>query len=438
MSALPEARRVFSVSQLNRQARVLLEERFNIVWVRGEISNFHRPGSGHWYFTLKDDAAQVRCAMFVNRNRNAKVQPTNGLEIIVRGRVSLYENRGDYQILVDQMDAAGEGALQAAFEALKERLTKEGLFDAARKRPLVRYPRHLAIITSRTGAALSDVLSIIRRRFPSIRVTLLPVAVQGPDAEGQILGALSRVAELDADIVLLTRGGGSLEDLYTFNSEPVARAIALCPIPTVAAVGHETDFTIAEFVADLRAPTPSAAAELITPDRNELGANLIHLQSRLSQLLLNVLQRCDYRLQTLRARLTSPRHRLQQLMQRADALEERTFRAIELVVQRAQSRFDPLEERSVRTIEQVMQRAQSHLDTLARTLHAVSPLQTLSRGFAIVSRPDGTALTSTATVNVDDIIHAQLNDGVLVASISEKRPLPEHLQPQGNQLDDHE
>ncbi len=451
MSALPEAQRTLSVSQLNRQARVLLEGRFNIVWVRGELSNFRRPGSGHWYFTLKDDSAQVRCAMFVNRNRSAKIQPSDGQEVTVRGRVSLFESRGDFQVIVDQMAAAGEGALQAAFEVLKTRLAAEGLFDTARKRSLPKYPRHLAIITSKNGAALSDVLSVIGRRFPSLAVTLLAVAVQGPDAESQILDALGRVAHLDADVVLLTRGGGSLEDLYTFNSEPVARAIARCPVPTVAAVGHEIDFTIAEFVADLRAPTPSAAAELITPDAEELAANVTRLQSRLRQSALTGLERCDYRLQSVRARLTSPRHQLQQLMQRADALEERVRRAIELVVERCDYRLqsartrltsprhrlqqltqrtDALSERVRRAVELVVARSRSSLNELVRTLEAVSPLQTLGRGFAIVSRPDGTTLTSSRSVEIDDTIHARLQDGVLVATIREKRSLPEPLHPQ--------
>lgn len=406
MSALPEAQRILSVSQLNRQARVLLEERFNLVWVRGELSNFRRPGSGHWYFTLKDDTAQIRCAMFVNRNRFAKVQPSDGQEIIVRGRVSLFESRGDYQVIVDQMEAAGEGALRAAYDALRERLAAEGLFDVARKRPLPAYPNHIAIITSQSGAAFRDVLSVIERRFRGMRVTLLPVAVQGPDAESQILGALGRVGRLDADLVLLTRGGGSLEDLYTFNSEPVARALANCPIPTVAAVGHETDFTIAEFVADLRAPTPSAAAELITPDAEELASQLVQLTGRLVQTARTTLELYDYRLRSLRARLTSPSHRLQQLMQRADALDERVNRAIQHIVVHARS----------------------SLTALVRTLEAVSPLQTLGRGFAIVSRPDGATLTSSGAVDIGDIIHAQLQDGVLVASIQEKLPLPERLQ----------
>ena len=264
--------RVLSVTALNRQARLLLEGRFKPVWVRGEISNYRRPGSGHWYFTLKDDNAQVRCAMFVNRNRFSKLQPADGAEVIVRGRVSLYEGRGDYQIIVEQMERAGEGALRAAFEALKERLAAEGLFAAERKKPLPRFPAHLAIISSASGAALRDVLSIVQRRFPCLAVTLLPVAVQGPEAEGQILQALKRVPALEPDLVMLTRGGGSLEDLSVFNSEPLARAIANCPVATVAAIGHETDFTIAELVADLRRRHALRSCGTRHPGRRGAGA----------------------------------------------------------------------------------------------------------------------------------------------------------------------
>ena len=297
---------VLTVSDLNQSARRLLEERFNLVWIRGEISNFARPRSGHWYFTLKDDTAQVRCAMFVNRNRLCRMQPSDGGEVLLRGRVSLYENR-----------------LRAAYEALKARLAAEGLFADERKRPLPAYPRHLAVVSSPSGAALRDVLSVIRRRFPLLKVTLLPVSVQGADAEPQILDALNRVPALAPDLVLLTRGGGSLEDLFTFNSEAVARAIARCPVPTVSAVGHETDFTIADFAADLRAPTPSAAAEMITPDAAALNRDFERGRQRLTAATANRLELLRHRHAALRSRLVNPRDRLQQLMQRADDLETR-------------------------------------------------------------------------------------------------------------------
>ena len=254
-------RPVYSVSELAHEARILIEEQFDLVWVEGEISNFRRPASGHWYFTLKDRSAQLRCAMFAGRNRQVRFAPEDGLQILIRGRVSLYEPRGDFQVIVEHAEPAGEGALRQAFEALKAKLADEGLFADERKRPLPAVPRHLAIVSSASGAALQDVLHVIERRFPALTVTLLPVSVQGNEAEGQIRRALSRVDQVGADVVLITRGGGSLEDLWAFNLESVARAVAACPIPTVVAVGHQTDFVIAEFVADLRAPTPTAAAK---------------------------------------------------------------------------------------------------------------------------------------------------------------------------------
>ncbi|MEM7077898.1 MAG: exodeoxyribonuclease VII large subunit [Pseudomonadota bacterium] len=247
---------VLSVSDLNRQARITIEERFHEIWVTGEISNFVRPRSGHWYFSLKDDRAQVRCAMFANRNRAAKVQPGDGQMVVLRGRVSLYEGRGDFQIIVDQIEPAGAGALQQAFEALKRKLAGEGLFAGERKRPLPTWPTHIAVVTSATGAALRDVLAVWQRRYPALRVTVVPSLVQGEAAQAALIDAISRAQSVSADALLLTRGGGSLEDLWAFNLEPVARALAASNIPTVCAVGHEIDTTICDYVADVRAPTP--------------------------------------------------------------------------------------------------------------------------------------------------------------------------------------
>ena len=293
---------VFTVSELAGAVRFTLEERFPMVWVEGELSNLRAPGSGHWYFTLKDDRAQLRCAMFANRNRFVRFKPRDGMKVILRGRVSLYEARGDFQLLADHLELSGEGALRAAFDALKRTLSDEGLFAETRKRPLPDFPTHLAVISSRSGAALRDVVSVLRRRCPALRVTLLPVSVQGKDAEVQILEALDRVADWPAefgaepDVVLLTRGGGSLEDLWAFNLESVARAVAASPIPIVSAIGHETDFTICDFVADVRAPTPSAGAELIAPNMRDwlrraarltlvaaltLAAHAVHAPTRL-------------------------------------------------------------------------------------------------------------------------------------------------------------
>ena len=311
-------RAILSVSDLNRQARITIEQRFAQVWVMGEMSNFARPRSGHWYFSLKDENAQVRCAMFANRNRAVRLQPGDGQLVLVRGRVSLYEGRGDFQIIVDHMEAAGEGALRQAFDQLKVKLASEGLFDADRKQPLPEYPQHCAVITSATGAALKDVLAVFQRRYPALHVTLIPTAVQGQAAEAQLLFALQQVQALAPDVVLMTRGGGSLEDLWSFNLESVARALAACPFPTVSAVGHEIDVTICDFVADVRAPTPSAAAELIVPDGQALHTAFARQRQDLGRIMHRLLQYQQLSLTNLSQRVASPRTTLEQASQRVD------------------------------------------------------------------------------------------------------------------------
>ncbi len=438
-----------SVSELNQSARRLLEERFNLVWIRGEISNFARPRSGHWYFILKDDAAQVRCAMFVNRNRLCRMQPGDGGEVLLRGRVSLYENRGEFQVIVEHMEAAGEGALRAAYEALKARLAAEGLFAEERKRPLPAYPRHLAVVSSPSGAALRDVLSVVRRRFPLLKVTLAPVSVQGADAEPQILDALNRIPACAPDLVLLTRGGGSLEDLFTFNSEAVARALARCPVPTVSAVGHETDFTIADFAADLRAPTPSAAAELITPEAGALSQDLSRWRQRLAAASNNRLELLRHRHAALRLRLVNPRDRLLQLMQRADDLEMRLRLGLGNGLERTQARFaslrhgllrqrpEPriaaltakvvaLQDRAEQRMAGQLGQSAERLSALARTLEAVSPLHAVTRGFAIITGADAVAITNAAQAAPGDGIQVNFHDGALRVRVEGQAPLPEH------------
>ncbi|MBV1889222.1 MAG: exodeoxyribonuclease VII large subunit [Proteobacteria bacterium] len=265
-------REIMTISELNRQVKTLIEDGFPPLWVEAELSNLSQPSSGHLYFTLKDEKAQVRCAMFRGRNRFLQFKPKAGERVLARGQVSLYENRGDYQLIVDRMEPAGEGALRQAFEQLKQRLYQEGLFDAASKQELPTLPSHLAVITSSSGAVLHDILTVLKRRFPLIDVTLLPVAVQGDQAAPQIVTALEQANQLpeQIDAIILGRGGGSLEDLWPFNEEVVARAIYDSDIPVVSAVGHEVDVTIADYVADVRAPTPSAAAELLSPDQEEV------------------------------------------------------------------------------------------------------------------------------------------------------------------------
>ncbi|MBP3985645.1 exodeoxyribonuclease VII large subunit [Pseudoxanthomonas helianthi] len=433
------ARDVLTPSQLNALARNLLEDTFPLVWVEGELGNVTRPASGHLYFTLKDARAQVRCAMFKPKSTWLKFQPREGLRVLARGRLTLYEARGDYQLILDTLEEAGEGALRRAFEELKNKLAAEGLFAAERKRPLPAHLQRLAVITSPTGAAVRDVLSVLGRRFPLLEVDVLPSLVQGEGAAAQIASLLRRAgASGRYDAVLLARGGGSLEDLWAFNDEALARAIAASPVPVVSAVGHETDFSLADFAADLRAPTPSAAAELLVPDRRDLLARLQNLQRRLSMLqahrLRNAMQRVDrasLRLQALRpqARLQALCQRQQQAQRRLQAawreqLERRHARlrhaAAVLRATQPQRRLAVLRERLFAlgprpqaAVVRQMQREALKLRGLARSLEAVSPLATVARGYAVLSKPDGAVVRSVAQVEAGDRLRARLADGGL-------------------------
>lgn len=393
--------RVLSVSSLNRLARGLLEDCFAAVTVEGEISNLALPGSGHWYLTLKDDGAQIRCAMFRNRNTSVRFRPANGMQVVVRGKLSIYEGRGDYQLIVDSMQDAGAGALQRAFDELKQKLTREGLFDTALKQPLPAHIRHVAVITSPTGAVIRDIISVFRRRFPAMQVTLLPVPVQGRESAPAIIQALHnaerRRHDLGIDVVLLARGGGSLEDLQAFNEESVARAIHACALPVVSAVGHETDITIADFVADLRAPTPSAAAELLSPDQTQLRTALQNQRSRLVRRMQSLLDQRSQELDWLRKRLQHPGRRLQEQSQALTQLDNR--------LQRAMLRF--LEQR------------RGNLQMLARNLENISPLQTLQRGYSITRTPDGKLISSSSRVKPGDDIISTLATGQIISTVKE-------------------
>ncbi|RLA31329.1 MAG: exodeoxyribonuclease VII large subunit, partial [Gammaproteobacteria bacterium] len=299
-SPTPADRDIYTPSRLNLEARTLLEGHFPLLWIEGELSNLARPASGHLYFSLKDARAQVRCAMFRNRNRALRFRPANGQQVLLRARAGLYEGRGEFQLIVESMEEAGHGALQRAYEELRGRLTDEGLFDEALKRPLPTLPRQIGIITSPSGAALHDVLHVLARRFPAIPVVLYPATVQGDEAPNALRAALATaIRRAECDVLLLARGGGSLEDLWAFNDEALARAIRACPIPVVSGIGHETDFTIADFVADLRAPTPSAAAEAISPDGAAWTHRFDGFASRLGSLLHGELSRQDKRLNWL-------------------------------------------------------------------------------------------------------------------------------------------
>ena len=433
-------RRVLSVTDLNRQARMTIEQRFNQIWVSGELSSFARPSSGHWYFTLKDAKAQVRCAMFANANRRARLQPANGQQVLLRGRVSLYEGRGEFQIIVEHMEPAGEGALRAAFDALKRQLDAEGLFDSSRKRALPDIPAHVAVVTSPTGAALKDVLSVWQRRYPALDVTVVPTAVQGSEAEADILEALQRAAALTPDIILLTRGGGSMEDLWVFNAESIARSIAALEIPVVSAIGHEIDVTISDFVADLRAPTPSAAAELIVPDGEELQQIISGQHRRLLITLRAQLRERRLSLDKLALGLVNPQRHYQQAAQRLDDLSGRLHRAAiaqpmayqsqlrdltkRLHTQRPDRKLQALRGDLQRTQAQLKQAVQRSIDRrrqrageTSRMLSNLSPLPTLSRGYAVLRDRDSTVLSDASGLSAGQHISAQLRDGRFIAEV---------------------
>ncbi|MDT8427226.1 MAG: exodeoxyribonuclease VII large subunit [Pseudomonadales bacterium] len=395
---------ILSVSSLNQLARSLLEGHFPNVVVEGEISNLAIPASGHWYLTLKDDNAQVRCAMFRNRNLSVRFRPSNGIQVIVRGRLSIYEGRGDYQLILEGMEEAGAGALQRAFEQLKARLAKAGLFDPELKQPMPGCVRHVGVITSASGAAIRDILSVFARRFPAITITILPVPVQGAEAPAAIVAALQtanrRAKELGLDVLILSRGGGSLEDLQAFNEESVAQAIFASKLPVVSAVGHEVDFTIADFVADLRAPTPSAAAELLSPDQQEYWQWFSGYEQTLLGVITQILQTRHQTLKALARHLKHPGRKLQDHAQTLDRLESRLHQA---------------------TLRFLQQQA-TRLHALGRSLDSVSPLQTLHRGYSITRDQTGQVLRHNKNLSPGQLITTQLESGKILSKITELEP----------------
>jgi len=392
----PDGRPVLSPSALVRMARDLLEDAFPLIWIEAEISNCSRPASGHLYFNLKDAQAQVRCAMFRMKSQYLRFKPADGVRVLARARVSLYEARGEFQLIVEHMEEAGEGALLRAFEQLKARLAAEGLFDAARKRPLPALPRRIGVVTSPSGAAIRDVLSVIWRRFPLAEIDILPVPVQGKDAPPAIARMIAAASTAGRhDVLLLTRGGGSIEDLWAFNDEGVARAIRACRVPVVSAIGHEIDFTIADFAADLRAPTPSAAAELLVPDagefRRRIERDCVQLNSCVRRALRSLSQRTDRAQERLRSlhprmRLRVGRERLAGLRTRLRILHPRTQLRLR------SDRLRALSERMRRAVGSRSREARLRVNELARALNAVSPLATLDRGYAILSDPGNSAV----------------------------------------------
>ena len=433
----PNQRQIFSVSQLNRRVRQLLETQFPLLWVEGEISNFSCPSSGHWYFTLKDDLAQVRCAMFRGSNSRVLFRPEHGMQVLIRCRVGLYENRGDFQLIAEHMEEAGHGALQRQFEALKVQLAAEGLFDDAHKRKLPWLPKRIGVITSPTGAAIEDILNVLKRRFPAIPVSVYPCAVQGAAAAGQIVQAIAEANNRGrCEVLIVGRGGGSLADLWAFNEESVARAIHASEIPIVSAVGHETDFTIADFVADVRAPTPSAAAELVSPDTIEFQARFSMLEKQLKQAVLRKLHNQQQQLDLLSQRLRHPGERIrqqqQQLMHTTARLNQVFSMQLHLRhhqlsqlgarlnrhhpgerLKQSQQLTIALQQRLNRAVKQLFLQKRSRWQATAQLLNSVSPLQTLERGYAIISDENRQIIRKVASVNPGDKITARISDGTM-------------------------
>ena len=438
-------RHVLTPSTLNRLVRDLLGDALPLVWIEGELSNVARPSSGHLYFTLKDSAAQVRCAMFKPRAGSLRFRPVDGVQVLLRARVGLYEPRGEFQLVAESMELAGEGALQREFEQLKARLDAEGLFAPARKRALPLHARRIGVITSPTGAAVRDVLSVLARRWPLAEVEVLPVPVQGREAPPAIVSMLRRASASGRyDVLLLTRGGGSLEDLWAFNEEAVARAIHACAVPVVSAVGHEIDFSIADFVADLRAPTPSAAAELLVPDAAAVERHLRQLLQRIGTLQQRRLQALAQRIDHLQARLQAqrPQARLARDRERLLHLQRRLAGALREQGQQRRHRLERLHARLLaqhprhrlgllagrlaelqprlrRAITVLLERRQTRLRHAGHALHAVSPLATLERGYAIVFDAQGQVLRSSKDVAVGTRLRARLADGELPLQVGE-------------------
>jgi exodeoxyribonuclease VII large subunit len=449
----PPARDILTISRLNREARTLLERGLGSVWLEGEVSNLSRPASGHWYFSLKDAAAQVRCAMFRQRNLLVRFPVRDGSHVVARGRVSLYEARGEFQVVIEHVEEAGEGLLRRRYDELRQKLAAEGLFDVRHKQPMPALPRRIGLVTSPTGAAIRDILHVLRRRFPAVPVLVYPVAVQGEVAPREIAQALRLAGERrDCDVLVVARGGGSLEDLWAFNDEAVARAMFACPIPIVSGVGHEVDVTIADFVADERAPTPSAAAERVVPDRAEW---LRGVAATGRQLALAMQRRLHDRRSALEVReqrlaRAHPGVALRQLAQRLDEFDARLRLATHHRLERAGARLAATRsalrraspalrlaalglrlESSRRALSGAMRNRvgepRRRLELAARALNAVSPLGTLDRGYAIVTDAGGRVLRDAIAARPGARIVARLAHGRLDAEVVETHPAPLRL-----------
>jgi exodeoxyribonuclease VII large subunit len=439
--------KILSVSELTAQMKLLLEERFPFVWVRGEVSNLRVPASGHCYFTLKDEKAQIAAVMFRGQNRQLKFAPEDGMAVVGLGRISVYEPRGSYQIILEYLEPAGAGALQVAFEQLKQRLAEAGCFDARHKQPIPFLPRKISVITSPSGAVVHDIITVIGRRYPGVNLEVVPVKVQGPGAEEEIASALELVAQREeAEVVILARGGGSIEDLQAFNSERVALAIFNCRIPVVSAVGHETDFTIADFVADLRAPTPSAAAELVVPEHAQLLRRQQGLKDALRRGIEQHIARRRKEVEALHHRLRDPRRTIQELWQRIDDFSGRLQRLAGSHMRRAGQRRDWLHGRLLANspmlqvhsynskLEQIIYKIhksntmflhnkQAQLSAATGRLEALNPEAILKRGYSITRTIPGRQVVRDAElVELDQTLAVRLATGALICVVKGKHP----------------
>lgn len=428
---------VYTVSRLNREIRTVLEQGFASLVLTGEISNFIAPASGHWYFSLKDDKAQIKAAMWRGNNRSQSYRPENGAQVTVKARVSLYEPRGDYQLIVEHMEPAGEGQLKQEFDALKMRLAAEGLFNSAYKKPLPQNINRIGVITSATGAAIKDILTVLKRRAPQLEVIIYPAMVQGKEAHIHLINQIELAnARNEVDILILGRGGGSLEDLWCFNHEQLARAIHNSDLPIISAVGHEIDTTISDYVADMRAPTPSAAAELVSPNTQELHSKVTQLINRLNNAFKHSI--ADKRALATqlqhRLNLCHPRNQLNQKAQRLDELsialqqamqsrlyqQERTLNNLTPRLMRqspdkklaqASHQLSQLQARLNQAIQQQLQQANNSLALQASKLDSVSPLNVLARGYSITKTQQGKVVKSVGQIKAGDVLVTELVDG---------------------------
>lgn len=432
-----------TVSQLNQSVKKWLELEFPKIWVEGEISNFKRYPSGHMYFSLKDNKSQINCVMFAGFNRHLKFTPENGQHIKLKAKVTLYPERGQYQLIVDYMEEAGDGALQRAFEILKQKLLSEGLFEAQHKKALPTIPNCIGIVTSAKGAAIRDILTTLKRRFPSIPVIIYPSLVQGNTAPKNIVNAIQTANQRnECDVLIVGRGGGSLEDLQAFNDEQVARAIFASQIPIVSAVGHEVDVTIADFVADMRAPTPTAAAELVSPSQTEYLNQFASLAQALLNAIMTLIDTKNTELSWLRKTLKDPRQQLQEKMQRMDLLNNRLILAMQHQIKHQHQQLlslqhqvlqhhpkhklstylqhvERLKQRLTQSINHCLQQQQQHLSQYAGMLNSLSPLQTLARGYAIVKDNAGTVIRDTSYIKPGHKVTTQLAKGSIICTVDD-------------------